>query len=49
MTTALRMEFWKSRRRGLWLVCAALLGVELLWLFWSFRTGKKARLAVPFI
>lgn len=41
MTTALRMEFWKSRRRGLWLVCAALLGVELLWLFWSFRSPSE--------
>lgn len=35
--TSLRMEFLKARRRGLWLVCAALLAVELLWIFWAFR------------
>ncbi len=39
--TALRMEFWKSRRRGLWLVCAALLAVELLWIFWAFHNPSE--------
>lgn len=37
MMTALRMEFAKSRRRGLWLICSALLAVELLWIIWAFR------------
>lgn len=38
---ALRIEFWKSRRRGLWLVCAALLAVELLWIFWAFHNPSE--------
>lgn len=41
MITAVRMECWKSRRRCLWLVCAALLGVELLWIFWSFHNPSQ--------
>lgn len=39
--TALRMEFAKSRRRGLWLVCAALLAVEMAWMIWSFRQPSE--------
>ncbi len=44
MMTALRMEIWKSRRRWLWLICAALLAVELLWIFWAFHhPGEQDR------
>ncbi len=41
MIPALRIEFWKSRRRWLWLVCAALLAVELLWIIWSFHNPSE--------
>lgn len=47
--TALRMEFWKSRRRGLWLVCAALLGVELLWIIWAFRNPTEKQKALGWL
>lgn len=46
MTTALRMECWKSRRRGLWLVCATLLGVELLWILWGFQNPSEQELVL---
>lgn len=36
MSTALRVEFWKSRRRWYWLLGAALLAVEMLWILWAF-------------
>lgn len=38
MSTALRVEFWKSRRRWYCLLGAALLAVELLWILWAFRS-----------
>lgn len=41
MSAALRVEFWKSRRRWYWLLGAALLAVELLWILWSFNSPSE--------
>jgi hypothetical protein len=35
MITALGMEFYKTRRRKVWLVVGALIGAQLLWALWS--------------
>lgn len=35
--TAFKLEFFKSKRRHFWLIVCAMLAVELLWIFWSFR------------
>lgn len=35
---ALTMEFLKIRRRGVWLIVAALIFVQILWSFWAFRS-----------
>lgn len=35
MMKALTVEFYKTRRRKVWLVVAALIGVQLMWSFWG--------------
>lgn len=37
MSRALAAEFRKIRRRKVWMIVAALIFVQLLWAFWSFR------------
>lgn len=41
----LLMEFRKTRRRKVWLIVAALIGVQLLWAFWSCRNMDARDLA----
>ncbi|TGE35789.1 ABC transporter permease [Desulfosporosinus fructosivorans] len=36
------MEFYKTRRRNVWLVVAVLIGVQLCWALWSF-SNMRAR------
>lgn len=35
MMQALAMEFYKTRRRRVWLIIAALIGVQIVWALWS--------------
>lgn len=35
--TALRLEFFKTKRRGLWMIVGALILCEMAWLLWAFR------------
>lgn len=35
--TGLRLEFFKTRRRGLWAIVGALIACELAWILWAFR------------
>lgn len=34
---ALAMEFHKTRRRKVWLIVAALILVQIIWILWVFR------------
>ena len=39
--TALKEEFFKSRRKHTFLIVAAFAAIELFWLLWSFKSGQK--------
>ena len=41
MTRAVSLEFYKARRRGMWLVVAAFAGMLLLWLLFSVRNPSE--------
>lgn len=45
MINALAMEFYKTRRRGVWLVVAVLMAVQLMWALWALRNLDAHRLA----
>lgn len=42
---ALLAEFQKTRKRKIWVIIAALIAVELLWLLWAFRKMDNTELA----
>ena len=42
--TALRLEFFKTNRRGLWVIVGALVAVELLWQLWNFHDADETEL-----
>jgi hypothetical protein len=44
MMQALAMEFYKTRRRGVWLIIAALIGVQLVWALWSLKNMNALKL-----
>ncbi len=42
--TALRLEFFKTKRRGIWLILGAMLAVELAFLLFSYRNASEKTL-----
>lgn len=42
---ALKMEFYKTRNRKIWVIVAALIIVQLLWVLWAFRSMDATELA----
>ena len=41
----LQLEFYKIRRRNVWLSMFAMLGIQLLWGLWAMRNPKDWELA----
>ena len=39
---ALKVEFFKSRRRHTLMIIAAFAAIELFWLLWSFKSGRSS-------
>lgn len=46
MMTAIRLEFFKTKRRKLWLTLLAFIGLELAWIYVAFRNPSATDMAI---